>query len=169
MKSLYVLCLAMLVSPVWAQSAPVSNASVQDFVNALRPASSTRGLGRNLTVEAAKPEPPRRIDITVGFDFDSSRIQPDSKPDLQNLAIAMKSEDLSRLRFRIEGHTDAKGNARYNDALSARRARSVLEFLTDQGVSGDRLTSIGKGASEPLIADDVYSAKNRRVRVSVID
>ena len=169
MKSLCLLCLALLVSPVWAQPSPVSNASVQDFVNALRPAANTRSLGRNLTVEAAKPEPPPRIDITVGFDFDSSRIQSDSKPDLQNLAIAMKSDDLSRLRFRIEGHTDAKGNARYNDALSERRARSVLEFLTEQGVSGDRLTSIGKGASEPLIADDVYSAKNRRVRVSVVD
>lgn len=169
MKSIWLLCLALIVSPTWAQTGPVSNPSVQDFVNALKPASTTRGLGRNLTVEPARVERAPRIDITVGFDFDSYRIQADSKPTLQNLATAMKSDDLSRLRFRIEGHTDAKGNARYNDALSARRARSVLEFLTDQGVPGDRLSSIGKGASEPLLAEDVYSAKNRRVRVSVID
>jgi outer membrane protein OmpA-like peptidoglycan-associated protein len=169
MRPIWLLCLALMVSPAWAQSVPSSNTSVQDFVNALKPPSNTRGLARNLTVEAARIEPPPRIDITVGFDFDSSRIQSDSKPVLQNLATAMKSDDLSKLRFRIEGHTDAKGSARYNDALSARRARSVLEFLTDQGVAGDRLSSIGKGASDPLIADDVYSAKNRRVRVSVVD
>lgn len=160
------LCLnasAVLAQTAATASAPLSNASVDDFVNALTPKPLTRSLGRNLKVEPAK------VDMTIGFDFDSARLQAESKPMLERLASAMKTDQLSSLRFQIEGHTDGKGSARYNEQLSGRRAQSVLDFLTQQGVPADRLRPIGKGFSELLYPEDPTAAGNRRVRVMVIE
>lgn len=170
MKLAVVVMAVCLSLPMWAQaqpgglpSEPVSNATVEDFVNALSPQPRTRSLGRNIKVE------PARIDMTVNFDFDSARLQPESRPMLERLAAAMKTEQLSSLRFQIEGHTDAKGAARYNDVLSQRRAQAVVEFLTLNGVSVSRLQSLGKGFSELLDADNPMAARNRRVRVGVVE
>lgn len=164
------LCLSLCLNAtaVTAQTpgdagAPLSNASVDDFVNALKPKPVTRSLGRNLKVEPAK------VDMTIGFDFDSARLQADSKPMLERLAAAMRTEQLSALRFQIEGHTDGKGSARYNEQLSARRAQSVLDFLAQQGVPTERLRPVGKGFAELLYPDDPNAAGNRRVRVLVIE
>lgn len=164
---LFLLCLGVSVSaqtsPSGPASEPVSQATAEDFINALSPKPRTRSLGRNLRVE------PSRIDMTVNFDFDSARLQPESRPMLEQLAIAMKAEQLSNLRFQIEGHTDAKGTARYNDVLSQRRAQAVVDFLTQNGVSQVRLVPLGKGFNELLDADNPTAARNRRVRVSLIE
>ena len=157
-----------LTMPAWAQSAaatdePVSNATVDDFVNALAPKPRTRSLGRNLKVE------PSRIDMTVNFDFDSARLQPESKPMLERLATALRTDQLVNLRFHIEGHTDAKGTVRYNDALSQRRAQAVTDFLSQQGVQHTRLIPVGKGFSELLDPNDPTAARNRRVRVALAE
>jgi outer membrane protein OmpA-like peptidoglycan-associated protein len=154
--------------PAWAQSSsasdePVSNATVDDFVNALTPKPRTRSLGRNIKVE------PSRIDMTVNFDFDSARLQPESKPMLERLATALRTDQLLNLRFHIEGHTDAKGTVRYNDALSQRRAQAVVEFLSQNGVQTARLIPVGKGFSELLDANDPTAARNRRVRVALAE
>ena len=93
--------------PVFAQ--PVSNASVEQIVEqlALPEQPRTRSL-RNL-----KPEP-RSIDLVIQFDYNSSDLQENSKPLLDNLIAAMKTERLKNLRFNVEGHTDAKGSKSYN-------------------------------------------------------
>ena len=142
---------------------PVTDASVDDFVQALKPAPRTRGLGRNLKVE------PSRIDVTVNFDFDSARLKPESLPQLERLAAALRNDALSALRFRIEGHTDAKGGERYNEVLSARRAQAVVDFLVGQGVGLPRLIPVGMGFSELLDPADPLAARNRRVRVQTLD
>ncbi len=138
--------------------------SVDEIVRALQPQpAATRGMGRNLKVERAQ------IDLTVEFDFDSARLRSESLPVLERLGAAMKSDALGKLRFRIEGHTDGAGSADYNLKLSNRRAQAVGDFLGAQGVPRARLESVGKGASEPLIAADPLAPANRRVRVVTID
>lgn len=168
-----VLALLVLVA-LWPSSAraqtapgsvrePVTDASVDDFVKALKPEVRTRGLGRNLKVE------PARIDVTVNFVFDSAQLRPESLPQLERLAAAMRTDALTALRFRIEGHTDAKGSERYNEALSARRAQAVVDFLGTQGVGAQRLSPVGMGFSELLDPADLLAARNRRVRVQTLD
>lgn len=151
-------------SPPPAQ-APAANASVQDIVDRLAPSSGplTRSLSRNIVPQR------RQIDLVVNFNFDSAQLQPQSLPQLQRLAEAMQTERLAAQRFRVEGHTDAKGAVRYNEELSSRRARSVVDFLRAQGVSPERLQAEGRGASELLDKDQPLAPENRRVRIVALD
>lgn len=155
------ICLALSFVSAFAQTQP--NASVEEIINALKPAVKTRSLGRNLQVESPK------IDLSIGFDFDSAKLKDDSKPQLDRLVEALKNERLASLRFQVEGHTDALGSAAYNDSLSTRRAEAVVTYMTQAGVERDRLQSIGKGFTELLDPNDPRAAKNRRVRVLTLE
>jgi len=152
---------ALSALPVNAQ--PRADASVEEIVQALTPQPKTRSLGRNMKVEPAK------IDLTINFDFDSAKLKEESKPQLERLAEALKTERLATLKFQIEGHTDAQGTAAYNDALSSRRAATVVGFLTQSGVETERLQSVGKGFRDLLEPEDPKSAKNRRVRILTLE
>jgi len=152
---------ALSVLSVGAQ--PLADASVEEIVQALTPQPKTRSLSRNMKVEPAK------IDLTVNFDFDSAKLKEESKPLLERLAQALRTERLASLKFQIEGHTDAQGTAAYNDVLSTRRAAAVVGFLSQSGVETDRLQSVGKGFRDLLEPEDPKSAKNRRVRILTLE
>jgi OOP family OmpA-OmpF porin len=154
------LALMLTLAPVGAQL--VQQASKEDLIDKLTPPAppTTRSL-RNI---APKPV---TLDLSIQFDFDSARLQASSKPLLDNLAQAMNSERLSVLKFKVEGHTDAKGKPDYNQELSARRAQAVQTYLVSQSVSAERLQAEGKGASELLVPDKPLASDNRRVRISV--
>ena len=154
-------CLGLVTLPSQAQ--PRADASVEEIIQALTPQPKTRSLGRNMKVEPAK------IDLTINFDFDSAKLKEESKPQLERLAEALKTERLVTLTFQVEGHTDAQGTAAYNDALSTRRAASVVSFLSQSGVEPQRLQSVGKGFSDLLDPSDPKSAKNRRVRILTLE
>ncbi len=156
---------AGLCGPLFAQ-APAQDLSVDDLAKALTPQRATTRSLRNMTVA---PAAPAKVDLVINFDFNSARIQESSNPQLERLASAMKLEQLQALRFQVEGHTDAKGTAQYNQALSERRAQSVTGFLAKQGVAAERLTPLGKGFSELLNKNDPLSPDNRRVRITTID
>ncbi len=142
---------------------PAADVSVEDLAKALTPAPpATRSL-RNLTVA-----PVRTIDLVVQFEFNSARIQSVSDQQLLRLATAMNLEQLQTLRFQVEGHTDAKGSAQYNQALSEKRAQAVAQFLTKNGIASERLLAVGKGFSDLLNKEDPHSADNRRVRIMTI-
>ena len=109
--------LALTNQTVSAQDA--KDPSTDAMIEALAPAAPrTRSL-RNLQAQ------PRQIDLNIQFDFDSSRLRPESLELVERLAAALKSDRLRDQRFRIEGHTDAKGRADYNQQLSDRRAGAV--------------------------------------------
>lgn len=156
------LTLALLLSTVPAVSQLVQQASKEDLIEKLTPPvpSVTRSL-RNIVPK------PVTLDLSVNFDFDSARLQASSKPLLNNLAQAMNSERLANLKFRVEGHTDAKGKNEYNQQLSARRAAAVQTYLISQSVDAVRLEAEGKGASELLDPQQPFASENRRVRISV--
>ena len=83
-------------------------------------------------------------------------------------AVAELADILRRYPERqviIEAHTDSQGSEAYNLDLSARRAASVREALIAEGIPAERLSSQGKGESEP-VADNATAegrARNRRV------
>lgn len=140
------------------------NPSAQEIIDKLAAPPTSPAGGTTRSLRNLQPAV-RAIDMSVSFDFASANLTRDGRDALQQLAIAMKSERLASTRFLVEGHTDAKGTARYNLDLSARRAASVVGYLHSQGVATDRLESVGKGFNELLNEDDPLAAENRRVRI----
>ncbi len=140
----------------------IDSASVDQIVEKLQvPEVKTRSL-RNLVPA------PRTLDLVIRFEFDSSKIQESSKPLLNTLVAAMKTEKLLNLNFSVEGHTDAKGSADYNLRLSERRAEAVLNYMAQQGIAKDRLTAYGKGATDLFKPESPEASENRRVRITTI-
>jgi outer membrane protein OmpA-like peptidoglycan-associated protein len=102
----------------------------------------------------------------ITFETESSSLTADSKRILNNLAIALNSEQLARFRFNIEGHADARGSSERNLKLSQERAQSVREHLVSRlKVDPARLIALGKGDTEQLDKDHPAAAENRRVRI----
>ena len=126
----------------------------------------TRSL-RNLAVESVSAGEQARasLSLQIQFDFNSARVRPESQKALSNLAQALQSSELATTKFAIEGHTDAKGRADYNQQLSQQRADAVKAFLVHEGVQTVRLSTSGKGSTELANPADPLAAENRRVRV----
>lgn len=74
-------------------------------------------------------------------------------------------------KVRVEGHTDDTGDDTFNDDLSARRAMSVVRWLTEHGVAPRRLESSGFGRRKPIDTNqtDEGRAKNRRVVFTIVE
>lgn len=68
-------------------------------------------------------------------------------------------------RIKVAGHTDRRGPEAYNQQLSFRRAESVKRALIQQGVSPNRISTLGYGESQPISSN---YAQNRRVEVTII-
>lgn len=70
----------------------------------------------------------------------------------------------------IEGHTDSMGSDSVNLALSQQRANAVGRILRERGVSADRISSEGFGASRPIADNATRSGRklNRRVVVRFV-
>jgi outer membrane protein OmpA-like peptidoglycan-associated protein len=156
-------------------------AAVQAPLDAAVPGPKTRGISgmRNLTVDKATTQeaaaasgtvitgPTERpsLSLQIQFDFDSTRVKPESQQALANLAAALKSDELLAAKFAIEGHTDAKGKADYNQRLSQHRADAVRLYLISKGIDSVRLSAVGKGAEDPANKEDPTAAENRRVKI----
>ena len=163
MKTL--LALLLLSTSAFSQvQVPIKNATANDLVEKLAPAEDqpkTRSMGnRNIIPQ------PKSIDLVIQFDLDSAKLKPDSKPLLSSLVEAMKSDRLTAIKFKVEGHTDAQGSEQHNLKLSQSRAESVMAYLTSQGVDKDRLIGEGKGFSDLLLPEKPKAAENRRVRIT---
>jgi outer membrane protein OmpA-like peptidoglycan-associated protein len=98
------------------------------------------------------------------FDFDSSKIKPQSIPILDEVAKYLGQEPSTNLA--IEGHTDSVGTKEYNLKLSMRRANAVRVYLLKKGsVQPARLKASGFGFSKPVATNKTAAgrAQNRRV------
>jgi len=100
-----------------------------------------------------------RIELkqTIFFQSGKARILSKSFPLLNEVASALS--DLSKVKVRIEGHTDSRGSAKYNRKLSQKRADSVRKYLIGQGITPSRMTATGYGEDNPI--DDNRTADGR--------
>jgi outer membrane protein OmpA-like peptidoglycan-associated protein len=118
---------------------------------------------------AAEAKPVQAVSavaINIMFDFNSDRVTPQGAAILDNLGKALNSERLRGSRFLLEGHTDSKGSAEYNQALSERRAKAAKDFLVaNHKIEAARLQTVGKGKTEPLDPANPERDINRRVQI----
>ncbi|MFZ5553226.1 MAG: OmpA family protein [Bacteroidota bacterium] len=92
----------------------------------------------------------------IFYDFDKATLRPESKSELERLIKLMN--DNPTLKIEISSHTDSQGNNEYNQKLSQARAKSVVDYLINAGISASRLEFKGYG-EEKLIVSDAEIAK----------
>lgn len=148
--------------------------SPPSFTTALR-ASLAAGLAGALLAlagPAARAEPARyeiengalKLPGPVLFETGSATLKPESDEVLGVVQGYLADKEAVSL-LRIEGHTDAQGNAAANQALSEKRSLAVARWLVGHGVDCKRLIPVGFGADKP-IADNATPegrAENRRM------
>lgn len=83
----------------------------------------------------------------IFYDFDRATLRPESKTALDELAQVLR--DNPNVTIEMASHTDRKGSHEYNNDLSSRRARSVIDYLISVGIAPERLQSHGYGKTQP--------------------
>jgi len=113
-----------------------------------------------------------QIRITEQVRFKTNSIEILAGPESEEILKAVKElleahPEIARLR--IEGHTDNRGSARANQALSLGRATSVRKWLVGRGIAEARLKSVGFGADRPIESNDTEEGRalNRRVELHI--
>lgn len=107
------------------------------------------------------------FDSGLLFDFDSATLRPEAEKNLADLAASLSKYDNTELL--IVGHTDDIGAESYNDRLSVRRAESAASYIYSKGIAPGRVTTMGKGESDPIATNDTDEGRqlNRRVEVVI--
>ena len=107
------------------------------------------------------------FDNAILFDFDSAELRSNARTNLNELAASMT--DFEGAELLIVGHTDSQGSESYNQQLSERRASSAAEYLIEQGLRPSRISTQGKGESEPVASNETEAGRqqNRRVEVAI--
>lgn len=103
----------------------------------------------------------------ITFATDSADIASSFYSPLNNLATSFRQYNQNSIE--IVGHTDSTGSHAYNMGLSQRRAQSVANYLTAQGVDAARLSTRGAGPDQPVASNATADgrAQNRRVEVTL--
>ena len=144
---------------------------------------STKGIGKDpnnpvlrFELEIVLDKIYRNKEITlenIYYDFDKADIRRDAQPTLNELAETLIQNP--EIRIELASHTDCRGNTRYNEDLSQRRAQSAVNYLISKGVAADRLRA--KGYGENQLSIDCVCARctekehqaNRRTTFKIIE
>jgi len=104
----------------------------------------------------------------ITFDTGKANIKPNFTPVLDDIANIMSKYPETNIE--VQGHTDSVGNNADNLTLSQLRAQSVTSYLTNHGVDGNRIKSVGFGESMPIASNDTPAGReaNRRVEIKII-
>jgi outer membrane protein OmpA-like peptidoglycan-associated protein len=107
-----------------------------------------------------------KFDSGILFDTDKADLKPEAQTNLQNLAVSLqKNPDTNVL---IVGHTDNSGAADHNMDLSIKRAQAVKLYIAANNVDPSRLSTQGKGATEPIADNNTVEGRSQNRRVEVV-
>ncbi|OXA98121.1 flagellar motor protein MotB [Flavobacterium oncorhynchi] len=85
----------------------------------------------------------------IYFDYDLWYIRKESKVVLNRVVELMKK--YPNMVVEIGSHTDSRGNLKYNEDLSQKRANSTREFIIESGINSKRIQAKGYGESVPIV------------------
>lgn len=104
----------------------------------------------------------------IYFEFGKSTLKPESYAGLDNVVKLLQSNET--IRIEISGHTDNIGSLRTNTKLSTDRAKAVVNYLVQKGISPSRLEYKGYAFSQPVAPNSTEAgrAQNRRVEFKVL-
>ncbi|MEA2043523.1 MAG: OmpA family protein [Bacteroidota bacterium] len=104
------------------------------------------------------------------FEFNSADLNAKSFDELDRVVkLLLNNPDI---KIEISAHTDDVGSNKYNLKLSDRRAKSVVKYIIDQGISSELLLAKGYGELQPAftpVEEEKNRKRNRRVEMKVLD
>jgi OOP family OmpA-OmpF porin len=119
---------------------------------------------------AAKPAPASvRQSVVIQadalFDFNKSVVRPDGKKAIDDALAKLKGVDVEMVI--ATGHTDSIGSDSYNQKLSERRAAAVKNYLVSKGIPASKITTIGKGKTQPVATNKTAEGRQKNRRVDI--
>jgi outer membrane protein OmpA-like peptidoglycan-associated protein len=147
---------------------PAENAATQEtqLLDSMRnrPAHSLTPGEREQIAALASARP--SIDITINFDFRSTKISRAAATAVDTLGKALSNPDLKGSTFVLAGHTDGKGSLSYNQELSEKRVDTVKHYLvTHFKLPPASLVAVGYGKTKLKNESDPFGPENRRVQI----
>lgn len=158
------------LDPVEAEEIEVAIATAIAAGLAVEDKTTIRVLPEAVQIEALQDEINQIFELAreldgqyPNFDLADEALSPGATDTLDRVGVAMRRYPLPAAD--IIGHTDSRGSASSNRQLSEQRAQAVNDYLVSIGVETDRLTTVGRGESEPIASNDTAAgrAENRRV------
>jgi outer membrane protein OmpA-like peptidoglycan-associated protein len=158
-------------------AANTATANTQDQIERERAARAAAEARRQKALDDLKlfanvvEDKERGLVISIGgetlFKVNSARFGPSANQELTALSVYLQLDPRPTV---VEGHTDNSGKPEHNMTLSQNRAKGVMGFLVKQGVSPDRITSVGFGETRPIADNKTKAGKalNRRVDVVMV-
>ena len=103
----------------------------------------------------------------IQFKVASAELLKEGKTELNKVVELMKN--YPKIEIELSGHTSSEGEAEMNRKLSLSRVESCRKYLSDNGISEDRITTIGYGPDKPIAPNDTEEnrAINRRVELKI--
>lgn len=106
------------------------------------------------------------------FDYDSAEIRPEAALELDKLITILEKNP--EINIKVVSHTDERGSDAYNLELSKERAEHTVEYLVENGIDASRLTSEGKGKTQPVHGCDSGCTEeeheeNRRSEFKIVE
>lgn len=147
---------APVVEPVAVEPAPVVEPVPAEPAPPAPPTIETAKAGDTIVLNG------------VNFETGKASLTANAKTLLDGVAKDLVARP--ELNVEVGGHTDARGKAAYNQGLSDRRARAVMDYLVGAGVAQERLSSKGYGPTQPVDTNETDEGRerNRRVELKVV-
>ena len=102
----------------------------------------------------------------VLFDFEKAELHSGADKIVSRAVDYLRSNPESEVT--IEGHTDHIGPKSYNQKLSEKRAKAIANALKENGISADRISTVGYGETKPLASNDTVDGRRTNRRVELI-
>jgi len=100
------------------------------------------------------------------FSFDSSELMAGKATMLNAMATALAGVGIHGAR--VEGYADAIGASEYNQALSYRRAETVMRMLVAGGMELPAMQVVGLGEAEPVESNETEEGRRENRRVVIV-
>lgn len=123
--------------------------------------------GTGVSVTRAGDQIILNMPSNITFNSDQDAVKSGFYPTLNSVALVLQK--FNRTIVDVYGHTDSTGDEAHNFDLSQRRALSVANYLSGQGVDQRRFAVTGFGETRPVASNDTSAgkAKNRRVEIQL--
>jgi outer membrane protein OmpA-like peptidoglycan-associated protein len=154
--------------PKPAPAKPIAAAPAVPAAPPAKPAATPAAAGA-LDARACRRELATIAGGGIRFATDSSLLSARAQRALDQ--VAALSARCPTQKLVTTGHTDRRGSAAYNQALSERRAQAVITYLAAKGVSEAALQAVGRGEAQPVSRRNTANAfaRNRRITLAFED